>query len=518
MDHPDIASKLLTAKDYDYYNNDNNPQDDNNHGSHVAGIAAAKLNNAVGIAGIAGKNNVISLKVCSSTGSCPVFAVANGVVHAVIKNVRVINMSLGWKSNPLTLKSAVDFAWNQGVVVVVSSGNDNGAYLIKYPAAYQSAISVAATGRDDIWASYSTRHKTVEVSASGGSGGSVPNTRLIYSLNNSGGYMWMRGTSMATPQVTGAMGLYFSKYSAATAIEARGCLHKTVDPKAPPGWDDKHGWGRLDVKNFLKCKPLGKKVLIDNTHSNIAVSNNNTFKWSTIRGFKEDLEAKGYKVYFTSDVGGFTSLNNYDIIILMDPHVAYSSIEQNRVKSWLRTGKGNKLIGMCEWGGFNDNAELNSMLTTAGAAIACANKTVSEPSQYDLINSWPIITNFRSHRVNSTMREAGMYAGTYMIYNYPTIAEAWTTSNATASAVNVVGEVDSAGNPSSEGNIEFTPDSVATTYAIAASTRISTTGKNGYVFVIGDTNIWSTEGTCTTGCVERSADNSHWLDMVMGWQ
>jgi thermitase len=518
MDHPDIGTKLLKTQDWDFVNWDSNPQDDHNHGSHVAGIAAAKLNNGVGIAGIAGLNKVLAVKVCNSGGSCKIWDTAMGISHAVIQGVKVMNISLGWKSPSMALKSAVDFAWNTGVLVVASSGND-GTYIANFPASFPSTISVASTGKTDVIASYSTRHSTVNVSASGGSGS--PTTSNIYSLNRSGGYMWMAGTSMAAPQVTGALGLYVSRYPATTAIEARGCLHLGVDDKGSASWDSTYGWGRLDVYKLLRCRSLGKRVLIDNTHANINYTAS-SFKWSALRAFWEDLAAKGYRVYFSSDVG-FSGFNKYDIVILLDPHSAYSTTERNGIRNWVKNGNGNRLIVACEYGSFNDNSEANAMLSTLGVGIRCANATINDPVNYDQQTSWPIITSYkRNHRSTSTVWRSGLYAATYLTFlkGFPGSAIAWTSSSATAGLAEVkAGTVASDGALGSETVLETTDLNVTGPLPVAAVARHGVNEK-GFVVVIGDSNIWSHEGCISTfeSCSMRSPDNLHWFDIVMGWR
>jgi thermitase len=520
MDHPDIASKLLKSQDWDFVNWDANPQDDHNHGSHVAGIAAAKLNNAVGIAGIAGNNTVLAVKVCNSGGSCKIWDTAMGISHAVIQGVKAMNISLGWKTPSMALKSAVDFAWNTGVLVVASSGND-GTYIANFPASFPSTISVASTGRTDVIASYSTRHNTVDVSASGGSGSGNPLSYNIYSLNKSGGYMYMAGTSMAAPQVTGALGLYVSRYGAATAIEARGCLHKGVDDKGTASWDSTYGWGRLDVYKLLLCKSLGKRVLIDNTHGNINYTAS-SFKWTYLRAFWEDLAAKGYTVYHSSDVG-FTDFHKYDIVIVLDPHASYTNIERGQLRNWVKNGKGNRLIVACEHSGFNDNAEANALLSTVGVGIRCANATVYDSTQYDRYTYWPLITSYkRNSRATSTVWTTGIYAGTYMWYlkGLPGYSVAWTSSNATAGLTEVNGgEMGSQGTVGSNTVVETTNLDITGSLPIAAVARHGV-AEEGYVFVIGDTDLWSQALVCDVWepCSLRSPDNLHWFDIAMGWR
>lgn len=513
LDHPDLNGKLLTGRGWDFVNNDSIPQDDHGHGSHVSGIAAAETNNLTGIAGVAWQNKIIPVKVCNSLGSCTVWDVSQGMVHAVLQQATVINLSLAFPQPSMVVRAAADFAWRGDVVVVAAAGN-SGSFDAFYPAAFDSVVSVASTNMSDSQSSFSTYHNTVEISAPGGTGG-TPDADDIYSANNSGGYMYLMGTSMAAPQVAGAVALYRSRFSGAPAARVRACLRESGDEKGAPNWDADYGWGRLDVQRLLNCIPRGNRVLIDNTHTNIGYSAND-FRFVRYYSFAADLESMGYVVSWTQFVGlNATSLNNAQILILADPHAEYTVSERADIANWIRNQWNRKIIAFCEWGLYSDNSEMNTLLSQIGSGIQCPAAVVTEPDQYYQRDYWPLITYIRrTERFNTGVFEAGMYAGTYLQLSPPAQPLAFSSPFATASSVSAVsGQV-------TEYGPENTADSPAvmelTTIAagqvpIAARAWVGST--KGRVLVIGDSDVVG-EQISTQG----APNNALWIDnMLGGW-
>ncbi len=218
--HPDLNDKYVGG--YDFHNGDNDPMDDNGHGTHCAGIAAAETNNATGVAGVGFNCKLMAVKVLGSNGSGTLTNVASGINYATSNGAKVINLSLGSTSSSSTLQSAVDNAWNSGAVVCCAAGN-NGSTSLFYPAAYPNAIAVASTDSNDARSSFSNYGASwVDVAAPG---------RDIYSTYGSG-YAYLSGTSMASPHVAGAAALLYSKIggarSNATATQVRNLLESTA--------------------------------------------------------------------------------------------------------------------------------------------------------------------------------------------------------------------------------------------------------------------------------------------------
>ncbi|MBI2105340.1 S8 family serine peptidase [Candidatus Woesearchaeota archaeon] len=205
--HPDLGGcfgnncKIIGG--YDFVNNDNDPIDDQGHGTHVTGIVAGNgtLN------GVAPDANIVAVKVCDSSGDCNF--VNEGidwcVSNAVTYNISIISMSLGgglYESacdsdssvDPVTV-IAVDNATSQNIFVSVSSGNDGNTTAISSPACIGNSTSVGSTDKNDLISSFTNRASILDLLAPGGS---------INSTSMSSLYELRSGTSMAAPHVSGA--------------------------------------------------------------------------------------------------------------------------------------------------------------------------------------------------------------------------------------------------------------------------------------------------------------------------
>jgi len=247
----DLANTNFTAG-WDFVNNDNDPTDDEGHGSHVAGTIAQSTNNNLGVAGIAYNATIMAVKVLDKRGSGSFDDIAEGIYWATDNGADIINMSLGGSSDLDILRDAVDYAWNHGVVVVCAAGND-GVSSPFYPAAYVNSISVSATTSLDTLASYSNYGTTIDISAPGGDSGDnngdgyddmiLQNT---FSRDDEG-YYFYAGTSMASPHVAGVAALIKSMDSSLSNGEIRNILETSADDLGASGWDDIFGYGRLNA-------------------------------------------------------------------------------------------------------------------------------------------------------------------------------------------------------------------------------------------------------------------------------
>jgi len=244
-DHPDLQAKI--ADQEDFVNNDAVAEDRNGHGTHVSGIAAAVTNNAAGVAGTCPDCRLLIGKVLKDDGRGSEFDVADGIRWAADNDVEAINLSLGGRGDSDAVRSAVNYAWNKGSVVVAAAGNDGGNIKI-YPAAYAKAIAVAATNNKDKRASLSNYGGWLDVSA--------PGTGIL-STYLSGTYVATGGTSMATPHVAGLAGLLAAKPQVGTATKIRGIVESTAVDRGPVGKDKYHGWGRINAAAAVSCTIVG---------------------------------------------------------------------------------------------------------------------------------------------------------------------------------------------------------------------------------------------------------------------
>lgn len=235
-DHPDLVNNIIAG--YDFVNADNDPNDDNGHGTHVAGIASASYNQA-GIVGVGNSAKILPIKVLNSQGYGYLSDVAKGIYYAADNGARVINLSLGSSSDSLVLKDAVGYATKKGVLVVAAAGNDGGAPC-SYPAAYSEAVCVMAVDKNNLLASFSNIGG--EISAPG-----VYN----YSTYIGSSYRYLSGTSMATPHVAGSAALLMSVCTTCSTSDIRKLINETAVDLGEVGKDILFGYGLVDLTSAV---------------------------------------------------------------------------------------------------------------------------------------------------------------------------------------------------------------------------------------------------------------------------
>jgi len=248
INHPDLVSNIVQG--YDFVNSDTDANDDNGHGTHVAGLASASLNQA-GVVGVSHSSKLMPVKVLNAQGYGYLSDVAKGIYYATDNGARVINLSLGSTTDSLVLKDAVNYATSKGVLVVAAAGNDGGAPC-SYPAAYSNAICVVATDSNNLLASFSNIGG--ELAAPG-----VYN----YSTYLGGTYRYLSGTSMATPHVSGAVALLFSVCPTCSASEIRTVMRETAVDLGEVGQDILFGYGLVDLTaavSKLQLQPVEEPV------------------------------------------------------------------------------------------------------------------------------------------------------------------------------------------------------------------------------------------------------------------
>ena len=232
---------------YDFANNDSDPMDDNGHGTHVSGTIGAVGDNGLGVVGVNWHTKIMALKFLDASGSGYLSNAIRALDYAVANGARLSNNSWGGGGYEATLGMAIARASSVGHIFVAAAGNSasNNDVTASYPAsyAYDNVVAVAATDQNDNLASFSNYGaSTVDIAAPGVS---------IYSTLPGNSYGSYSGTSMATPQVTGALSLYLDANPSATASQAITALYQSADAISSLS-NRVAGSRRLNIGNMLK--------------------------------------------------------------------------------------------------------------------------------------------------------------------------------------------------------------------------------------------------------------------------
>jgi subtilisin family serine protease len=299
LSHPDLAPNFWTnpgeiagngvddddngyvddVHGYDFVDDDGTPQDANGHGTHVAGIVGARGGNGIGGAGVAWRARLMTIRVLDAQARGTTAAVAAGLRYAVDNGARIVNLSLAGPTSTPDLEAAVHYARAHGVLIVVAVGND-GADLASaptYPAAYgdDNVLGIAATTRDGGLSSVSDYGPGADVAAPG---------EQILATALGGGYEWRTGTSMAAPEVAGALVLLAAARPdldaaglrdallagvrhtglpvSAGALDAGAALRGVIDPDAWNAGPDESlaSYTATTVRSTAKAKPKSTSV------------------------------------------------------------------------------------------------------------------------------------------------------------------------------------------------------------------------------------------------------------------
>lgn len=238
-DHPDLIGKLDEGTNL--VDPTSPPEDDVGHGTHVAGIIAAAVNNGEGVAGITWYNKVVPIKVLDASGAGSTYSVAEGIIWAADHGIKVINMSLGNYAEAQFLHDAIKYAYDKDVVLVAASGNDN-TDRPGYPAAYPEVLAVGSTNADGTRSPFSNYGDYVDVAAPGMS---------IASTYPGSQYAALSGTSMASPHVAALVGLIRSMNPDLTNVEVMDIVRHSAKDLGAKGKDKYFGYGLIDIDQAL---------------------------------------------------------------------------------------------------------------------------------------------------------------------------------------------------------------------------------------------------------------------------
>jgi subtilisin family serine protease len=226
----------------DYLGRDPDPTDDIGHGTQVAGVACAARDNGIGIAGVAPGARLLAIRAGFKT-NLPFFSAmlqeddaAAAVLYAADRGARVMNLSFGDVVDAPVIRTAIEYARDRGVLVVVSAGNTSGD-AAQYPATYPGVLSVGASDRDDNRTAFSTFGQDLDLLAPGLS---------VLTTTLGGGYKQSSGTSFSAPMTAGVAALVWSLHPNWSADQVAWRIRLSARREGG-GWTAASGWGLLDA-------------------------------------------------------------------------------------------------------------------------------------------------------------------------------------------------------------------------------------------------------------------------------
>jgi hypothetical protein len=237
----DLAGAILPGTDI--VDGDSDPSDGDGHGTVVAQVAAARIDNGIGGVGACPACSILPVRIGKKDGVWESDS-ATAIVWAVDHGATVINMSYGSTGRVGLEDAAVRYARSAGVTLVAAAGNDGGIEP-EYPGALPGVIAVAATDEHDVVEDWSQRGTWVDVSAPGYAATPVDSDTWLESS----------GTSFASPMVAGLVGLLASAAPGASRADLEAAITSTAAPVAPDG---SIGGGRVDAAAAIAA--LGTKV------------------------------------------------------------------------------------------------------------------------------------------------------------------------------------------------------------------------------------------------------------------
>jgi subtilisin family serine protease len=248
---------------WNFFNNTNDPLDDNGHGTHVAGTIAAEGNNGIGVIGVAWHAKIMPLKGFDASGTGFDFTLAPAILYAASNGADVINASwdaidnLAVFGNSQTIEEAIQYAASLGVVFVASAGNSNQDANNFFPANSPEAITVASSDPFGNFSFFSNFGSKIDVTAPGEDILSTQAANTFFGNPVIDGYARMTGTSMAAAHVSGVVALILSQNPGYSPDTVRTVLRSSATPNA----DTRFGSGELNAAIAVTLvNPLDAKI------------------------------------------------------------------------------------------------------------------------------------------------------------------------------------------------------------------------------------------------------------------
>jgi subtilisin family serine protease len=250
LDHPDLVNNLVPG--VNLVNPKLPPNDDNGHGTSVAGVIAAESNNGKGVAGIIWKAKIMPIKALDNRGDGTEEELGDAILYAIKSGARIVVLSVGLHRYSPYMLDIVEYAESKGVLLVAAAGNDGVSYgakaAVKYPAAYPTVIAVGGIKPNG----------TVDARSNPGPELDIMAPWNVFTTGMGGLYKREEGTSMAAPQVAAAAGLIWAQNPDLKPYQVRALLRQTAKDIGTAGVDSKSGYGLLQID-----KAVNENVVMD---------------------------------------------------------------------------------------------------------------------------------------------------------------------------------------------------------------------------------------------------------------
>lgn len=299
--HPELKANVIINK------NSTNPLHIPNselHGTHVAGIIAAKKGNLVGGYGINPNAQILGYDVFGEDQGATDYIISNAIIQATKDGAKVINMSLGSPYSSELLQKSIEYAYNKGVTVVAASGNfaDD---TKSYPASYNNVISVNASNKDNKLAQFSSYGVGTDITAPGND---------IYSTayqKRGSSYQSLSGTSMASPIVAGVASLILAKNPSLKPAQVKYIIEHTATDLGEKGFDHKYANGLINalaavkfdskkIPSLITKKWTDESILKDAKKVNLNEKITNSFTLSGEKHWYTTNVEKGQKIQISA--------------------------------------------------------------------------------------------------------------------------------------------------------------------------------------------------------------------------
>ncbi len=237
--HSDLMANLLPG--YNAWDGGTVTTDINNHGTAVAGVAAAVINNSLGVSGVAGGAKLLPVRITDFSGTAWYSSIVSGIIYAADRGVRVVNCSYVYLWGNAAVQSAGNYLKSKGGLLVVAAGNNG---INENAAATASMISVSATDSSDRLAGWSSWGNMVSVAAPGVG---------IWTTSSNGSYESASGTSFAAPVVAGLVALMMSANPSLSSSQIESLLYSTATDLGAAGRDVYFGYGRVNSEAAVRA-------------------------------------------------------------------------------------------------------------------------------------------------------------------------------------------------------------------------------------------------------------------------